>query len=183
MASSKKTTSERAGELAALRDFFAYNTFVRRKYLDLIVRLPKESATKDRGASYPSLLDIHTHILDVARSWPHAYETGEDYPELKGLSVSEVRRLESQVDKYLDDFMRGLKPEDLDRSFQYSVGAGRKKEIRTRNLADMLWHMIEEELQHRGEINALLWQDDIDPPLTDWFDWKKESKKRSSATG
>ena len=30
---------------------------------------------------------------------------------------------------------------------------------------DICWHMVEEELQHRGEINALLWQMDIDPRL------------------
>ncbi len=24
---------------------------------------------------------------------------------------------------------------------------------------------------HRGELNALLWQIDIDPPITEWVDW------------
>lgn len=177
----KRTASERAGELAALREFFAYNTFVRKRYLDLIAKLPKGILTRDRGASYPSILDIHTHILDVCRSWVHVYETGEDLPELKGLSVSEVSRLEKEVDSSLDEFMRRLRAEDLDKSFRYTVEAGRKKKVITRNLADMLWHMIEEELQHRGELNALLWQDDIEPPITDWFDWKKESGRRRAA--
>ena len=36
----------------------------------------------------------------------------------------------------------------------------------------MLWHLVEEELQHRGEVNALLWQINVDPPVTNWFDWK-----------
>jgi uncharacterized damage-inducible protein DinB len=26
-------------------------------------------------------------------------------------------------------------------------------------------------LQHRGEINALLWQMDLDPPVADYKDW------------
>jgi len=38
----------------------------------------------------------------------------------------------------------------------------------------MLWHMVEEELQHRGELNALLWQIDVDAPVFDWLDWKLE---------
>jgi hypothetical protein len=32
-----------------------------------------------------------------------------------------------------------------------------------------MWHMLEEELQHRGEPNALFWQMDIGPPIDAWF--------------
>jgi uncharacterized damage-inducible protein DinB len=39
----------------------------------------------------------------------------------------------------------------------------------TVSLADIMWHMLEEELQHRGEPNALFWQMDIDPPADAWF--------------
>jgi uncharacterized damage-inducible protein DinB len=34
-------------------------------------------------------------------------------------------------------------------------------------LRDLLRHMVEEELQHRGELNALFWQMDVRPPLSD----------------
>lgn len=61
----KKLDIQLAGEFAALQDFFAYNTFVRKKYLSAIIKLPKKTLTKDRGASYPTILDILTHILDV----------------------------------------------------------------------------------------------------------------------
>lgn len=172
-----KSTRNEAGELAALRDFFAYNTFVRKKYLRLICKLPEKTAKKDRGASYPSILDIFTHALDVIRSWPHAYETGEDLPELKGLSLEELRKEENRVDAYVETFMRKLKPEDLGKSFSFTPGNG--KRILTLNTGEMLWHCVEEELQHRGELNALLWQDDIDPPVTDWFSWKEAARKKT----
>ena len=42
---------------------------------------------------------------------------------------------------------------------------------------DMLWHLVEEELQHRGELNALLWQEDIDPPVISWGEWKRQSRR------
>ena len=35
----------------------------------------------------------------------------------------------------------------------------------------MLWHLVEEELQHRGELNALLWQIDVEAPVSRWIDW------------
>ena len=37
----------------------------------------------------------------------------------------------------------------------------------------MVLHMIEEELQHRGELNALLWQIDAAPPDIGFDDWNK----------
>ena len=173
----QKSATELAGELAALREFFAYNTFVRKKYVSLIAKLPRQTLTKDRGASYPSLLDIQTHILDVCKSWLHACETGEDLPSPKGLSVAELKKFGEEVNEYVDSFMKKLKPEDLNKSFQFHPGNGER--VVTVNTREMLWHMVEEELQHRGELNALLWQDDIEPPVTDWFDWKKTLKTAS----
>ncbi len=35
--------------------------------------------------------------------------------------------------------------------------------------------MIEEELQHRGELNALLWQINVNPPVTGWNPWEEDS--------
>ncbi|MDA4122052.1 MAG: DinB family protein [Thaumarchaeota archaeon] len=165
-----KTSPDRKGELASLRDFFAYNSFVRKKYAIVMGKLPGATLTKDRGASHPSLLDIWTHILDVDRSWLHASETGEDLPAPEGLSVAQLRKFEKEVDEYIESFMRRLKPKDLHKSFRLTTGDG---SVLTFNLGETLWHMIEEELQHRGELNALLWQDDIEPPIIDWFAWKR----------
>ena len=33
---------------------------------------------------------------------------------------------------------------------------------------DILIHLFEEEVHHRGELIALLWQMDIEPPLMGW---------------
>jgi uncharacterized damage-inducible protein DinB len=170
-----KQISQRS-ELEAVKDWFDYNTFVRKRYLRSIQKLPTRVITKDRGASFPSILDIFTHVLDVYKSWFHVYETGEDLPEIKGLSLAQVKKLENEVDSYIESFMRKTNATDLNKTFQYSVGKGKKKKIVTRRLIDMLWHLVEEELQHRGEMNALLWQDDIDPPITSWGRWQKSMK-------
>ena len=106
---SKRTVAAERSELAALQDFFAYNTFVRRKYLSFISKLPKKALTKDRGASYSSILDILTHVLDVYKSWFHVYETGEDLPELKEFSLNQVKKLELEVDKYIGRLMQKAK--------------------------------------------------------------------------
>ncbi len=178
LALSNKSDPELSGELQALRDVFEYNTFVRKRYLGFITRLPEGTLTKDRGASHPSILDIFVHILDVYKSWFHTYRTGkQDLPEIKGLSLSQTKELEVEVDAYIHDFMARLRAQDINRSFQFAVGDGEDKgKLVTWNLKGMLWHQVEEELQHRGEINALLWQDDIDPPVTSWYRWEKAQR-------
>ena len=148
---------------------------------------------RDRGASFPTILDIMTHVLDVYRCWLRACETGEackrwvykhetgkDLPELFGLSLAEITKIEEEVDAYVDRFMQKLKAEDLDRSFQYTIGNGKNARVVTRNTGEMLWHLIEEELQHRGDLNALLWQENIDPPVTSWYEWKRVSVEKSN---
>ena len=165
-------------ELEALKDWFDYNTFVRKRYLDFIAGLPENVITRNRGASFPSILDIFTHVLDVYKSWFHIYETGENLPDTKGLSLAEVRAFESEIDSYITKFMHQTTSSDLSNTFQFMRGKGKNKHIIKRRLVDMLWHLVEEELQHRGEVNALLWQDDIDPPVTSWSRWMEEKKRK-----
>jgi uncharacterized damage-inducible protein DinB len=184
---SAKSNAELSGELKSLRDFFSYNAYVRQKYLELLSTLPEDTLTKYRGASFPSILDIFVHILDVYHCWFYAYEKGKscnrwEYasktgelipPELKGLSIDQVKKMERQIDQLVQRNLKSLHPKDLTRSFSFSQGRGKQRETKSRNVAEMLWHLIEEELQHRGEMNALLWEDDVEPPVTSWFGWKK----------
>jgi uncharacterized damage-inducible protein DinB len=172
--------TSRRSELQALRDFFDYNTFVRKRYLSFISKLPQNLVTKDRGASFPSILDIFTHVLDVYKGWFHRYEVGgEDPPEIKGLSLLQVKKLEKEVDTDISKFMRKVNKKDLNNTFEFLwVDDSNKRHPLKRRLDNMLWHLVEEELQHRGEINALLWQDDIDPPVTSWGRWREEVAKR-----
>ncbi len=56
--------------------------------------------------------------------------------------------------------------------------AGRTSEARF-PIGDLLWHEVEEELQHRGELNALLWQIDVHPPIATVEDWKASKVPRA----
>jgi uncharacterized damage-inducible protein DinB len=71
--------------------------------------------------------------------------------------------------------MSGLTENDLDRTYLVRKGKGFGRNLNL-PVRDMLWHLLEEELQHRGELNALLWQMDVDPPILDWLTWKFGSR-------
>jgi uncharacterized damage-inducible protein DinB len=190
---SQRDSNKSIGELSALQDFFEYNNYVRKKYLELLATLPTATLDKDRGASYPSIRDIFVHVLDVyhcwflayeksesCNRWEHARKTGELIPpELKGLSISQMQKMQLDVENLIQKTMSNLSPESLAASFEFVQGSGVERKITTRNVGEMLWHLIEEELQHRGELNALLWQEDIEPPVTSWFTWKRAKKSDS----
>lgn len=167
-------------ELELLREWYEYNSQVRREYLRLLARIPVKQLTQDRGASFPSLLDIFTHVLDAYRWWFLFvyHDRIHEWKRLRetGLTLKEVRAETLKIDSTVMHFLDDLKPRDLDRVITFHEEMPDRSKITTSyTLRDILWHMIEEELQHRGELNALLWQIDIDPPITEWQDWKKQS--------
>jgi uncharacterized damage-inducible protein DinB len=160
-------------ESDTLKEWFRYNSYVRKKYLDALGKLPEQEITRDRGASFPSLIDIFAHVLDAYNIW--YFRSGilsEENRELEGgiKSLEELREEEKKTDSAGMNFVEGLSAAALDKTFEISGEVNRWRFT----YGQMLWHLVEEELQHRGELNALFWQIDVDPPVTDWIDWKTE---------
>jgi len=163
-------------DLESIREWFAYNDYVRKKYLKLLETLPGEQLTKDRGASFPSLLDISAHIFYAYRLWFKEMYSGLRLEESDSFgrrcaSIEELKTEAEKMNPYIIHFVQALQPQDLGRWIERR----RDGEPFRFNVKNMLWHLIEEELQHRGELNALLWQMDVDPPITGWGAWKRET--------
>jgi len=153
-------------------DFYRYNSYVRKKYLEAIEKLPWEEVVKDRGASLGSIRNVFLHVLNAYRYW-FLYAVKDDLKGYRGIdiegckSVDEMRRHEMEVDSMVKLFVESLHEEDLSKvhtihaeSVTYNV-----------TLEAILMHMIEEELQHRGEINCMFWQQDVDPPIIEYGQW------------
>ncbi len=176
-----KARSTSRTELELLREWYKYNSEVRKKYFQVISQLPEKEQTRDRGASFPSILDIFTHVLDAYRWWfLYVYrDKAHERVRLRGtgLSLKEVEQEEHKIDSYVKKFLQKLSAKDLAETIvwheEFKDKKGTKKYELTFTMRDMLWQLVAEELQHRGELNALLWQIDIDPPITEWVDWKE----------
>lgn len=169
-------------ELDVLREWFRYNDAVRPAYLTALAKLPMERLVEDRGASFP-LLDIFLHVLDAQRLWigwvpaDRLREWEREMPRLRFRTrirtFPEAEAAMREVQALVERFLAGLTDADLARRIEYEDEFGDGKWVRTHVvLRDLLWHLVEEELQHRGEMNALLWQLGQEPPILDWIDWK-----------
>ena len=162
-------------ELATLRTFYRFNSTVRRNYLEAILGLPEDERLKDRGASYPSLQEIFVHVLDGLRFWfeyvPEDRVARSERLPARSLGPSDLRRWTERADRTVSKFLDPLGPGDLAREIVGHFPADGKEVEERFPTGDILWHMVEEELQHRGELNALFWQMDIDPPVPNVDVW------------
>ena len=148
-------------ELELIRALYRYHFKELRRYLRAIWRLPVRERYRDRGATFPSLVDIYLHILDDYRFWFIQAFTGrafKDFPLGIRLSRARAERATREVERVVSGVLKQLRPHDLDRKFFIEVDR-RSITVRT-----MLLQMIEGDLQHKGELNALLWQMDTEPP-------------------
>jgi uncharacterized damage-inducible protein DinB len=177
-------------ELDLIREWFAYNARARQGYLESFSKLPPEQLTRDRGASHPTLLNILEHTLGAYYFWFSSVSNGNDglprfgpiqdaieNPSLEEIaqkenpSLEELTRFERAFQAQVNLFLGGLVEGDLQRTFPVPKAVASHHTDPTVSVRNVMWHLVEEELQHRGELNALLWQMDVDAPILDWINW------------
>jgi uncharacterized damage-inducible protein DinB len=156
-------------ELETIRDLYRHKADARRLYLRKIWSLPVRERYKDRGATLPSLVDIYLHILDDHRFWfiqGYRRQRFQDYPLGLRMSRSEAERATRDVERLTDEVLEELRPRDLGRKI---LPLGDKDPITIRG---MLLQLNMGELQHQGELNALLWQMDKVAPFLGYRLWR-----------
>lgn len=161
-------------ELESIRSWFAYLAAARRGYLETLAKLPVGELARDRGASHPTLLDIFAHSQGALYFWMKSCAKFE-FPPQPGdpdapPSIAALRTDETYIQTQIQRIMAELTEADLDRTVFREEGRGSPHDCNI-PIREVLWHLVEEELQHRGELNALLWQIDVDAPVLSWIDW------------
>jgi uncharacterized damage-inducible protein DinB len=163
-----------ASELDTLREWFAYIAAARRGYFATLEALPSGELSRDRGASFPSLLDILAHSQGALHFWikncsPDAFPPPE--PEMgEPPTLPQLKEFETYLEAQVQRFMAALREPDLHRTIARRKGPGSDHDCNI-PVREVLWHLVEEELQHRGELNALLWQIDVEAPVYSWTRW------------
>ena len=169
-------------EIKLMRSWSEWAAETRQAYLDAILKLPPEERHRNRGASFPSVQNIYEHILGAHIHWyEHIvlnWKVEDNLPEDRELNDDELRYLAARVNKAVDEVMNTLTPDILGKTYKAEWGKGDKKVKVEECLADIIWHLLEEQTQHIGELNALFWQMDRDPPHREWFSSSLSMSKR-----
>jgi uncharacterized damage-inducible protein DinB len=172
-------------ETESLRKWFAYSMMAERGYLETFAKLPSAELARPRGASYPTLLEILKHSLDGTSSWIERLSAinGEVLTQYKcpdQPTLADLREYHEATELQIQEFFRRVRPTDLDRDFLVPKLPPWWDDDFQAPVRGTLLHIIEHELQHRGELNALLWQIDVEPPILDWvsFEEAQESSRQ-----
>jgi uncharacterized damage-inducible protein DinB len=127
--------------------------------------------TANYNTAWLSLKDTLLHIIWAEDSWiNYSINDLEDPNRPFDFAIYDSwRRIVDYNNKVVSKVNRYLKKID-DKDLEKTVyrinsdGIGRKSIVR-----DVLLHVMTEELHHRGEIIAILWQKDIQPPDMGWL--------------
>lgn len=150
-----------------VKKLFEYNENVRHCYFEALAKLPWKEFTKNREASFHSIRNIFIHTLGATDYWldflqKESLHSKKDFNEYK--SYQDVGAYMEQVEKRIKKYFDSLSTQGLNKTYKVKCN-GDTIEV---TAEDVLIHAFEEEVHHRGELIALLWQMGIEPPPMGW---------------
>ena len=162
-----------------IKDLFAYNWYSRRRLLKSIAEIPWETVTESVGASFDSVRGIFIHSLQAEHFWMRRLSgksiegiyTPHDAPFTKYTDVNSIREYADKVEAEKNECLEKFTDEKLQSVFEYK---GRDGSVNRNKIEDILMHVIEEEIHHRGEILCIYWQHNIQPPYTSYTAYRNQ---------
>ncbi len=152
-------------DVTDLEQLFTYVADLRRRFLAKFRDLGWEEVTKNREATYNSMHDIFIHLLEVEDSYLHSdipgtpWRWGDRDPAFFK-TFEDMEKYDREVADRAQAFFRDLPPEDVGKEIEIE-GWDRKATVE-----QILLHTFLDEIAHIGELIALMWQIDEEPPWT-----------------
>ena len=151
-----------------VRKLIEYNEEVRHRYFDALAKLPWDELIKNREASFHSIRNIFIHILDATEYWldfllNEQLRTKREFDDYK--TKEDLQKYMERVEDRMRTYSASLSSQGLLKEYTVKNDSGEIAQVTTE---DVLIHVFEEEVHHRGELIALLWQMGIEPPLMGW---------------
>jgi uncharacterized damage-inducible protein DinB len=155
-----------------IKELYHYASSVRRKFLGRLETLPWEEVIKNREASFHSMRNITIHMIDnedwivnwVILSKGREYNRllqPEDYTNMKMIR-DHLQKVEEKTEAYLEK----ADEEEFQGRVNFVLSSGTTFDL---SVEECLLQSFTEQLYHMGELIALLWQEDIEPPKMQWF--------------
>jgi uncharacterized damage-inducible protein DinB len=163
--------------LFSVIELYAYSSRVRRSFAEKLAQLPFETVAENREASFFSMMNVLLHMIDnedwivnwviPGKSQAYVRKKWEEYAGM------------ADVIKHLDDveaktrtYLKTLNEERLTRRVDFVLSSGQSFNL---SLEECLFQSFTEQLYHLGELIALFWQENIEPPRMQWF-WNNPRK-------
>ena len=152
-------------------DLFEYSQALRNRYLEQIAKLPWEEVIKSRGASFDSLKNILLHTIDAedrlvnyvvpGRTKDWVSRNPDDFRD-----VDSIKKRLKEVESKTKAYVTKIESAELERKVEMPRPGTPSILVR---VEDVLVATALENIHHFGELIALLWQMDIEPPHLGWI--------------
>ncbi len=157
--------------MLSISEMFEYSSRVRRKFLEKLAELPWEEAAKNREASYYSMKNILLHIIDNEDwivNWV-IHNKATEYKRAKSEDYTSIQMLRehlNEVERETKTYLGRADKEELERRVNFTLSSGKTFDL---SVEESLFQSFTEQLYHMGELIALLWQQNIEPPQMQYF--------------
>jgi len=158
-------------------DLFGYNWHSRREFLKSMASLPWEKVVENCGASFDCIRDIFVHSLQCEQFWIRLL-SGKSVdgifstPFTNFPSVNAIKDYADKVEAEANEYLKTLTDKKLNSVFEFKGWDGK---IKRHRIGDILMHVVEEEIHHRGELLCIYWQNDIPPPYVSYMAYKGQA--------
>jgi len=171
--------------IATLRDLFDYNYWARDRQLEACAALSEEQFLQPMGSSFSSVRDTLAHLVAVEWIWHERWRgkspnradaqewAAETFPNLIA-----VRDRWQAVEGDVRSFLAGLREPDLAQALAYTNIKGERC---TYPLWQALFHVVNHQTYHRGQITTLLRQLGAKAPAIDYLVMKNQQEVAAPA--
>jgi uncharacterized damage-inducible protein DinB len=117
------------------------------------------------------------HSLQAEQFWIRrlAQKSTEGIWETPFSKFTNIKGLQDYADKVeaeTNEYLKTLSEKKLESIFEFE---GWDKKTHKHKVEDILIHVVEEEIHHRGELLCIYWQHEIQPPYTSYTAYKGEA--------
>ena len=154
-----------------IKNLFGYNWYSRRKILTSMAEIPWKQVVESCGASFDCIRDILVHSLQAEQFWIRRLSGKNiegifDTPFSTFSNMDSIQAYADNVEAETNAYLTTLTDEKLQSVFEFKGWDG---QTHRNKIEDILMHVIEEEIHHRGELLCIYWQSDITPPYTSYM--------------
>jgi uncharacterized damage-inducible protein DinB len=153
-----------------------YNYETRHAYLSYLSNLDWDEVVKDRGISHGSLRNVFLHVIASEDFWIHYVLSGniqdwKDYDYSEFVTMTKVKERMRLVEGKTRDYLSKVKDEHLFETVEYKRKDGL---TRKRKIENILMNVVVDEIHHRGEIIAVLYQMGLKSPPMEWIHYEED---------
>jgi uncharacterized damage-inducible protein DinB len=144
---------------------------VSRNFAEKLAELPVDVVVKNREASFYTMKNILVHMIDNedwivnwvihGKSREYVRKKSEEYT-----NMTQVLQHLDEVEGRTSAFLKTANEQEFDRRVDFALASGKTFNL---SVEECLFQSFTEQLYHLGELIALLWQDNIEPPRMQWF--------------